>query len=254
MLAREFTQNSVPAVLGTKREKIIARAIGIEDPYKVLKDESNKIAQDVAKRLFSSIDLNDLAYENFRKIMLIASAANAVEWFIRGYEFSMSTFERELLASLNKLAIDDSKELYNLLQGGADSILYVLDNAGEAVIDLYVVKYLRMLSDRVYVGARAAPVLNDVTVEEAKALGFGEHAEVIPVGDFVGIILECATEKFKKALDESTVIIAKGMGAYETLTEYKLDKPTFVLLKAKCEPVARSLNVPQGSLVIKRLF
>jgi len=49
------------------------------------------------------------------------------------------------------------------------------------------------------------------------------------------------------------LIIAKGMGNFETLTEYSHSKPVFVLLKAKCVPIARELNVKQGSLVIKQL-
>ncbi|MCR8488911.1 MAG: ARMT1-like domain-containing protein, partial [Crenarchaeota archaeon] len=150
-------------------------------------------------------------------------------------------------------AIDDSKELYNSVSK-ANRILYILDNAGEAVIDLYAVRYLSKFSNKIYVGARASPVLNDITVEEAKLLGFEEVAELVPVGDLVGVVLEYSTEKFKETLSDSDLVIAKGMGAYETLTEYKLEKPVYVLLKAKCESIAKSLGVRQGSLVIKRLF
>ncbi|MEM2391375.1 MAG: ARMT1-like domain-containing protein [Candidatus Korarchaeota archaeon] len=253
MLVEEFTQQSIPAILGTKRERIIAEKTGVKDPYRTLKEESNKVAQEVAQKVFSSVSLDDLTYENFRRIMILAAAANAVEWFVKGYEFSLETFENELTTSINNLAIDDSKELYNSVSK-ANRILYILDNAGEAVIDLYAVRYLSKFSNKIYVGARASPVLNDITVEEAKLLGFEEVAELVPVGDLVGVVLEYSTEKFKETLSDSDLVIAKGMGAYETLTEYKLEKPVYVLLKAKCEPIAQSLGVRQGSLVIKRLF
>ncbi|MCR8472408.1 MAG: ARMT1-like domain-containing protein [Crenarchaeota archaeon] len=253
MLVEEFTQQSIPAILGTKRERIIAEKTGVKDPYRTLKEESNKVAQEVAQKVFSSVSLDDLTYENFRRIMILAAAANAVEWFVKGYEFSLETFENELTTSINNLAIDDSKELYNSVSK-ANRILYILDNAGEAVIDLYAVRYLSKFSNKIYVGARASPVLNDITVEEAKLLGFEEVAELVPVGDLVGVVLEYSTEKFKETLSDSDLVIAKGMGAYETLTEYKLEKPVYVLLKAKCESIAQSLGVRQGSLVIKRLF
>ncbi|MCR8454606.1 MAG: ARMT1-like domain-containing protein [Crenarchaeota archaeon] len=253
MLVEEFTQQSIPAILGTKRERIIAEKTGVKDPYRTLKEESNKVAQEVAQKVFSSVSLDDLTYENFRRMMILAAAANAVEWFVKGYEFSLETFENELTTSINNLAIDDSKELYNSVSK-ANRILYILDNAGEAVIDLYAVRYLSKFSNKIYVGARASPVLNDITVEEAKLLGFEEVAELVPVGDLVGVVLEYSTEKFKETLSDSDLVIAKGMGAYETLTEYKLEKPVYVLLKAKCEPIAKSLGVRQGSLVIKRLF
>ena len=54
--------------------------------------------------------------------------------------------------------------------------------------------------------------------------------------------------------ERADIIILKGMGAFESITEYNIEKPVFILLKAKCVTVARSLGVPQGRLVIKRIF
>ncbi len=254
LLIREFTPGSVPAILGTKRERIIAETLGIEDPYNMLKEKSNRIAAKVAQKIFSEVDMENTSYDNFRRIMFLAAAANATEWFIKGHEFSLETFETELKEAMGKVAIDDSIELYHLIKDKRN-ILYILDNAGEAVIDLWVIKYLRKFSGRIVVGARASPVLNDITVEEAGMLGFREVADVlVPVGEFVGVVLEQATDEFRREIRRAEIIIAKGMGAYETLTEYRLDTPTFIILKAKCKPVARSLGVNQGELVIKKLF
>jgi len=47
------------------------------------------------------------------------------------------------------------------------------------------------------------------------------------------------------------VIIAKGQGNFETLSERK-DSRVFYLLKAKCRPIARELGVPQGALLCIR--
>jgi len=45
-------------------------------------------------------------------------------------------------------------------------------------------------------------------------------------------------------------VIAKGMGNYESLTELKnLGVYVLFLLKAKCNPVARSIGVERGSNV-----
>ena len=252
LLVDSFNFDTVPAVIGTLRERIIAEVLGVEDPYRNLKEHSNRLAAGLSQRIFSRIDLSDHTYATFRKVMAIAAAANAVEWFIRGDEFDLERLGDELAGAEERLMIDDTMGLYNALRGRR--ILYILDNAGEAVIDREVLRYLRGLADRVYVAARSKPVLNDITVDEALHIGIGDICDgVVPVGDFVGVIMEWATEEFRRIVNSVDVIVAKGMGAYETLTEYSLQRPTFVLLKAKCRPIARSLGIPQGMLAIKRL-
>ena len=252
LLIREFTRESVPAIIGTKRERVISEILGIEDPYRKLKEESNRVAAEIVQEIFAEIDLDDISYANFRRVMILAAAANAMEWFIRGHRFSLEIFDNELKAATENLAIDDSQTLYGLVKGR--NILYLLDNAGEAVVDLWVVRYLKKLAKRVVVGAKSRPVLNDITVDEARSIGFEEVADaLIPTGEYVGVVLEYATEELRRELSIADVIIAKGMGSFETLTEYRLGKPIFVILKAKCVPVARILGVEQGKLVIKRI-
>ena len=253
LLIEEFDFDANPAILGTKREKLIARLLGTHDPYKELKEKSNKVGLEVAKRIFSSIDMEDTSYDTFRKVIIYAAAANAMEWFIRGHDFSLEKFDAELSKALNNIAIDDTPELYNLIKDSV--VLYSLDNAGEASVDLYVVKYLRGVAKRIIVTAKSEPVLNDITVEEASELGFEKVAdELVGSGEYVGLHPNYISEELKGILKRVDLIIAKGMGAYETLTDIRIDKPTFVLLKAKCTPVARSLGVPQGKLVVKRLY
>ena len=251
-LVSEFSFDATPAVLGTRREKIIMETLGIEDIYKEIKLQSNEVAKKVANKIFRDMDFGDRSYENFRKFMCLAAAANSMEWFIRGHEFSLDIFEDKLISSMENVVIDDSKALYEIVENRR--VLYILDNAGEAVIDLYIVKYLKNFARTITLAARQRPILNDVTVDELINLGGEEFCDkIVAVGDFVGVIFEWATEEFLTAFDESDLIIAKGMGAYESLTEYKLDKPTFIILTAKCTRVARDLNVQQGKLVIKRI-
>ncbi|MCJ7612994.1 MAG: ARMT1-like domain-containing protein, partial [Candidatus Aminicenantes bacterium] len=50
-------------------------------------------------------------------------------------------------------------------------------------------------------------------------------------------------------LDGADLIISKGQGNYEGLSDERL--PVFFLLMAKCEPVARDLGVKWSDLVLK---
>ena len=75
------------------------------------------------------------------------------------------------------------------------------------------------------------------------------------MGWFVGTFLdvEGVNKEFLNMFNKADIIIAKGMGNYESLTEYKFNKPVYILMKAKCLPVARHAGVHQGALVIKKL-
>ena len=252
-LVREFNFNAVPAILGTYREKIIMETLGIDDIYREIKTQSNEVAKGVAEKIFGGIDFSDTSYENFRRIMCLAAAANSMEWFIRGHEFSLDIFEHKMMSAMDNIVIDDSKKLYE--QIGNKKILYILDNAGEAVIDLYVVKYLKNFAKTIILVARQKPILNDITINELVGLGAEKYCDkIVAAGDFVGVIFEWATEEFKQAFGEADLIIAKGMGAYESITEYRIEKPVYIMLTAKCTRIARDLGVQQGKLVIKKIM
>jgi len=55
-------------------------------------------------------------------------------------------------------------------------------------------------------------------------------------------------ERFKSA----DLILAKGMGNYETLSE--VEAPIFFLLQVKCPVIARDIGTTVGSAVVKRTF
>ncbi len=255
LLAKEFDFNQVPSWLGTLRERIIQNTLSNPDIYKKIKDESNKVALELVREILKDFDFQVLNYENFRKILSLAAAANAMEWFIRGHQFSLQDLHTELLNAHDRLMIDDTRLLWRDFQK-AVSIMYILDNAGEAVFDLHVVKFLKKFGKTIFVAAKEKPVLNDITVEEAIELGFKDVADdVVPVGWFVGVFLDKkeTNPRFLELFNSVDLVIAKGMGAYESLSEYSFRKPVYVILKAKCDPVANSLGVPRGSYVVKRL-
>lgn len=80
-------------------------------------------------------------------------------------------------------------------------------------------------------------------------------AELTSIGtDSIGVIYDDLSGEFKEIFHNSDLIIAKGLGNYEGLNEINLrDKPTFCLLNAKCQPVAREIGVEHGDNVILKL-
>jgi uncharacterized protein with ATP-grasp and redox domains len=128
----------------------------------------------------------------------------------------------------------------------ASAILYIADNAGETVFDRLLIEQLAI---PVMYAVRSQPIINDAVCEDAKNAGIDEVAEIITSGcDAPGTILELCSERFKEIFDNADMIISKGQGNYETLSDQ--NRPLFFLLKVKCPVIARDIDIPCGSMVL----
>jgi uncharacterized protein with ATP-grasp and redox domains len=80
-------------------------------------------------------------------------------------------------------------------------------------------------------------------------MGLGQYGAIIPhTQDTIGLTMESMAEGFIEVWDNADLIIAKGIAYYETL--FGVRENIAFLLKAVCEPIARSLNVKKGDNVI----
>ncbi len=128
----------------------------------------------------------------------------------------------------------------------AHDILYIADNAGETIFDKLLIEQL----DRpVKYAVRSNPIINDATVEDAEDAGVNEIAQIISSGcDAPGTILKLCSEEFKRIFNASDMIISKGQGNYETLSNIR--RPIFFLLKAKCPVIARHIDISPESIIL----
>ena len=242
-------KGGVPALVGTEREVIIKRRSGSMDPYQNLKEESNHVARDLlpmADEFFEKAD------DRIEALIRIAAAANSMEFGVKGHDFDNSTFGRVFADTLRERLEADMVELKRRLQVFSN-IFYLTDNCGEVVFDLFVIGKLRAMGKRVVVGSKSEPVLNDVTVNELKAM---TDVEVIPTGNVVGTAIEQLSPAASTLLfDPDWLVLSKGMGNFETMSEFdeKLRGRLIYILRAKCEPVATQMNVPKGTLVAKSI-
>jgi len=102
--------------------------------------------------------------------------------------------------------------------------------------------------DRVTVAVKGRPVLNDALRADAEVAGLEGLVEIIDNGsDAPGIILEDCTGEFRERFSNAGMVIAKGQGNYETLSD--ATRPVWFVLMAKCEVITRlSINVATPSV------
>jgi len=78
-----------------------------------------------------------------------------------------------------------------------------------------------------------------------------ELCEVVDNGsDAIGTILEWTSPKFQAHFQSADLIISKGQGNFETITDN--GKRTFFLFQSKCEVVSKDLGLSAGSMLLKK--
>jgi uncharacterized protein with ATP-grasp and redox domains len=128
----------------------------------------------------------------------------------------------------------------------AKNILYLADNAGEIFFDRLLIEQLS--GAKIILAVRGAPVINDATREDALAAGLDDIVQIIDNGsDAPGTILSDCTAEFRRHVDSADMIIAKGQGNYESLSEEPLD--IFFLFRTKCPVISLHSGFALGTYV-----
>ncbi|MHA1650708.1 MAG: damage-control phosphatase ARMT1 family protein [Candidatus Helarchaeota archaeon] len=258
LFAKEFQAGAVSAILGTKRDRIIRKMTKCPDPYKRHKVKSNTIALQLTDSIEAYLRAEKDSYRRFRRAMLVAIVGNILEFDILEHTVDLDnpTFLNQLIKEAEQdLAIDHIPQIYQLIQKSKE-VLFLTDNAGEIILDKYLILELLNLGINVIVAVKKYPVLNDATMEDAEVAGLIElsqinsHLQIITTGnDHVGLLLEEISDEFRPYFEDAQFIIAKGMGYYETLTEKSFQIPIVHLFRTKCSSVAEDVGVKLGQNV-----
>lgn len=154
------------------------------------------------------------------------------------YREAKDRYNAMALASIESaldVAVNGDIDEFRKALESAGRILYLADNAGEIVFDRALIGMLP--AGRVTVAVRGKPVINDATMSDAVVAGIPDIAAVIDNGsDAPGTVLADCSPAFIAEYRNSDLVVSKGQGNYETLSDEK--KNIFFLLKIKCRVVA----------------
>ena len=219
-----------------------------DDPYadyKIISEQLAIKASEIVKEKLRHIS----GYDKFRTLVVASINANSIDPGIASYEFRADQL-RELILN-DSLAIDHTRDVYEMIKD-IDTIVYLLDNCGESVLDKLLIEELRRLGVHVYAIVKGGAYQNDVTLKDALRIGLDEVAELVSTeSDFSSLIPGTYSKRVSEVIKNAGLVISKGMAHYETLSELEFERPIVFLLRAKCGPVAKSLGVKVGDDVAK---
>ena len=231
-----------PAHLSLLAIRTAERHAGNAEPFCEIKQHHNELALS----LFD--DLNQLLAQSpnpLHTACLLSACGNIIDLGTQDSFDIHATMKKVLSEGFKVDHFDRFRTDLEKAASGADArLVYLCDNAGEIGFDRLFIETMLDHCPSLHVTAvvNGGPILNDATMEDARAVGLDRVVRVIDNGhDDLGTVLESAGDAFLAAYHSAHVIISKGQANYETLSGR--EENLYFILKAKCEVIAHSLGV-----------
>ena len=230
----ESTLQMTPPQIAKATYGKIAELTGIADPVSKVKEAATQLA----------LQVDTSIVKNLHDAVKFAVIGNVIDF---GAQQQLDLDETIRSHFHKTFGIDDFAAFEQAL-GHAKSMVYIGDNTGEHVFDKLLIQKIKEHYDiNVYYFVRGKPIINDVTVKEGALLA--DIATVIDTGvPTPGFDLQYANTRSRTFFQDADIVLAKGMGNYESLYDV-CDRKLFYLFIVKCNVVSNAIGQPVGELV-----
>lgn len=227
--------------IGRAMHAIVKKHTNNKDPYKEMKKKHIMAAKETYPLLKHFLFKKK---ERLYWALKIAATGNIIDAAI----YNNIDLNKCIIQELEKkFSICDVEKFESKLKD-AKNILILGDNAGETIFDRVFLEELLQL-DITY-AVRSEPIINDATIEDACESELDRCTRLVSTGcNAPGLIIDECNEEFLNIFNNADIVVSKGQGNYEALSEEK--REIFFLLKAKCPVISEKLNVSVGDYVFK---
>ena len=236
-----------PMDISSDLQEIIEDVVGVVDPYREIKERSNEVALKYAPRIRRMIEESD---DPLRTAVKIAAAGNLIDFGA----YSKVDLDAPIKNAEKAEFIIDDYEKFSRKVLEAKRLLFFFDNAGEVIFDKLLIETMIKVRgkpfERMTFVGKEKPLLNDVTSEELRRLGFSDfpNSEIKSIGCGKNAKLHARSMEVDKWFMDHDLVILKGQGNLEMFSD---KSRVFFLLVAKCVVVSRFLGVKPGSFILK---
>ncbi len=230
-----FGGGDTPPFIANSLLAYIKELTGAYDPFEPVK------LREFVKARKAVRETKGLFEDTLEGALRFSALGNSTDYFLDDAAFDPEHFH--FIASVEKIA----EEIY--IRGR--EVLILGDNVGDFFFDIKLMRYLEGLGKRVSYAAREHPVQNDLSLKEVTSFNLASFCDnIISTGTGeVGLRKADIKGALKDLWEGDSVVIAKGMGNYETLSEFGPDRPVIHVMKIKCDAVAKTAGHPMGSYI-----
>jgi len=232
-----FCNDITPPAIANKIHKLIRENTGIADPYVEKKDREVSIAK---KAL---IKLNDLFDFDLEGVLKFSALGNSTDTFLDAKIDFLDPSNMMFYTELDKIEKEIHRE--------EKDVLILGDNVSDFLFDIKLIRFLEGMGKNVYYAVKEAPVQNDLCIIDVFKYQFDRiFSNIISTGtDRVGIDKKDLKGKIRELWERDVIVIAKGMGNYETISEFRDEKKVIHIMKIKCPAISEAVSYPEGSYV-----
>lgn len=223
--------------------RAVRRLTGNADPYRAAKDHFN---QTILKLYPEFKEIIRQSPDPLEAALKLASGGNGIDMIVDATleQADIGNAVRAFLSSPLPTSVMDG---FKSSVRSAQHILYLGDNTGEIVLDRLLIEELP--TEKITYVVKGKPVINDATMDDAVACGITNIVEVIDNGtDLPGTVLEECSDTFRERFFHADLVISKGQGNYESLSD--VGKNLYFIFKAKCRVITLHLGYEIGSPVL----
>jgi uncharacterized protein with ATP-grasp and redox domains len=254
-LSEGYRDNLTPILLSIKLYQELYEIGSVEDPYSEIKRISNESALNALPLIEKKTDVLE-GYERLRACLAASIAGNVIDYNTAEHNPDLGALI-EVFDSIiaEGFALDDSEHLWNSLKTRRGNLLYLADNAGEVILDIPLLRFLKELGWKTTFVVKGRPMINDATEDDVRGTEIEQLATIANSGAWThGVPLKYVSKEFLQLMAESDIVISKGQANIETVPEIqqKTGVETYYVTKAKCSHISQAIGAKRGDNVVLR--
>ncbi|MFW6007320.1 MAG: damage-control phosphatase ARMT1 family protein, partial [Halanaerobiales bacterium] len=196
----EISLKETAPSISQKIHNLIKEQLQVEDPYREFKNRHIMLAKKVYPLAEKYINKSS---EPIKNALIISATGNSID---SGINLNID-IKKAFKQGVNRGFAFSNYSIFKNKLKNASNLLIIGDNCGEAVLDKLLIKKIKSLYNlKVIYAVRSHPILNDITLKEAREIKINEICDVIESGSKApGTILNQTTSEFQKVFFNSDI-------------------------------------------------
>jgi len=226
-----------PPQIAKEIYQAISDITGEEDPVALSKERATQEAMKVDTSFIQTI----------HDAIKLAVIGNVIDFGAQN-QFDLSEMMQNHFHQA--FGIDDFHTFESELKEAKEMVV-IGDNVGEHIFDKVLIETIKKSYDiEIHYFVRGKPIINDMTLKEAQILSDCTH--IVDTGvETPGYDLQEANDASREIFDRADIVLAKGMGNFESLYQ-SAERPVYFLFIVKCNVVAQAIGREIKELIFKR--